>query len=419
MYCIPAFIFFIFFVISYKRKGFDLGSGMVFLYLLSTILAIYLHNLPKDALDIDYTFDISFVPTIVFCFVIVVALLPFVKLDTNARKQIRPISNIKYFNYIGIFYIFLFFGLLLFLWDDIVLGIFQQNLADMRQEMHEGNLENAFSRQKSFLGKLIGYGSATVAAGASYMIPFFFYSLCFTNNKKIFNYLLLLSSLSSVLMGIIVIDRSSTILWAMYFLISFFLFKPYLSDSSKKELRRVLFVIGGLLFVYFAAVTISRFATSEGGTSGGVLRYIGQSYLNFCNIWDNVEVNSYTTRRFLPALDSFVIHSDPDIQNYTMKNMDGNRLNAFYSYIGMLYVDMGLIGAIIIPLMFSLVSMSICNRYMRKRAINIKDMIYVLMLAIIPTYGVISYYYLGYPRTLNLILMLFMMSKFRFKKAVL
>lgn len=418
MYIIPAFLFFFFFVISYKRKGLDLGGGMAFLYFLSTALAIYLHNLPKDALDVDYTFDISFIPTFVFCFVIVMGILPFYKLNTNVKKKIKPIKNIKYFNFLGYCYIILFLGLSVFLWDDIVHGIFQQNLDDMRQDVHTGNIDNAFSRQKTFIGKLLGYGSATAAGGACYMIPFYFYSLCFTKNKKWFNYMLLLSSLSFVLMGIIIVDRSSIILWGMNFLICFFLFKPYLSESSKKELRRILFFVGGLLFLYFAAVTIARFALSEGGTSGGVIRYMGCSYLNFCNIWDNVDVNSYTTHRLFPAIDSFILHSDPTVQNYTMHNMADNRLNAFYSYIGMLYVDMGFVGAIIIPLIFSFISMLVCNRYRSKREICIKDMIYVLMLAIIPTYGVISYYYLGYPRTLNMFLMIFLMSKFKLGKAI-
>lgn len=418
MYIIPVIFFLFYYSKSYRQKGLDLGGCLIFLFLISSILAVYIHNLPKDALDIDYTFDISFTPTLVYCIVIGVALFPFYKLNTNVKRPMLIISNIKYFNLIGLFYIILFFGLLIFLWDDIVLGIFQQNLEDMRQDMHDGNLENAFSRQKTFIGKLIGYGSATAAAGSCYMILFFFYSLCFTDNKKWFNYLLLLSSLSFVIMGIIVIDRSTTVLWIMNFLISFFLFRPYLTKTTMKSLKRVSFFIVGGLFVYFSAVTIARFVTAEGGTSGGVIRYIGQSYLNFCNIWDNVDVTSYTTRRFLPALDSFFIHADPDFRNYTMHNIDGNRLNAFYSYIGMLYVDMGYIGAIVIPVFMAFFSMVLCNKIIRKKAISIKDFIYIQMLAIIPMYGVISYYYMGYPRTLNVLFMILLISRLKFKNVM-
>lgn len=416
MFILPAVFFSLFFFSSYQRKGLDLGGFLILVYIFSSIASIYLHILAPYEFGVDYSFNISFVPTFVYVIMICIGILPFYIINTNIKKPFKLISNIKYFNFIGYCYIALFFFLSVFLWNDIINGIFQQSFADMRQEMHDGTLENAFSRQSSFIGKLIGYGAACVGSGAYFMIPFFFYSICFTNNKTYFNLLLLLSSLSSVIMGIIVIDRSTTVLWVMHLIISYFLFRPYLTSKSKTLLKKAVFIIGGFLSVYFVAVTISRFVMADGGTSGGVIRYVGQSYLNFCNVWDNVDVYQYRINHIFPLTNDLFIHTDTETPNYITRNMEDNVLNAFYTYLGFLYIDLDYLGAIVIPLLISLFSLSICDRIKHKKILCIRDLLYIYMLAIVPMFGIIAYFYRSYNTTLNLIFILIIISKFRYKR---
>lgn len=393
----------------------DLGGCLISIYLLSSILSIYLHFIPKEEAEVDYSFNIGFIPSLLYCLLICITLFPYYKINTNKRKPFREIQNIQYFNYITYFYIVLFFGMLAFMWKDIVYGIFQQNLADLRQEMHEGNLDNALSRQTTFIGKLVGYGAATISAGSTYMIPFFFYSICFTDNKKWHNILILISSFSSIIMGIIVIDRSCVIRWFLMLLISYFLFKPYLLKKSKRFLKKMGYIFGGLLIFYFVAVTLARFGDDEGGASGGVIRYAGQAFPNFCLVLDNADVVQYSFRKVFPAMDSFIFHSDPDLRTYVMRKGDSS-MKGFCSFLGTLYLDLGFIGLFIVPIFLFVISSTICKKMSSCKIVCLKDMIYVFMVAVIPMYGLFSYYYGGYPATMNLFFMIFLMSKFKFKK---
>ena len=122
----PALVFSLFFLHSFKRKGMDLGGCLISIYLLSSILSIYLHFIPKEEAEVDYSFNIGFIPSLLYCLLICITLFPYYKINTNKRKPFREIQNIQYFNYITYFYIVLFFGMLAFMWKDIVYGIFQQ-----------------------------------------------------------------------------------------------------------------------------------------------------------------------------------------------------------------------------------------------------------------------------------------------------
>lgn len=417
MVFLPLIFFGILLIISVRKKGMDLGGFAILCFVVTSFFAIYLHNMPSAAtLDNYNKMNPSFVPTLVYCCLIGLELQCFYRLNTNQKKAFATIKNVDFFNKITYLYIFMFFFLLVFLYKDIFNGILQGNLGDYRAEVNKGEMENAFTRQNSFVGKFIGYGAATIGAGSTYMIPFFFYSLCFTKNKMYHNILILISSLSCIILGIIDADRSSSLLWGMMFVMSFFLFRPYIDNHSRKVIKKCFFFIGGLLFVYFLSMSISRFVNSNMGVDGSILSYIGQSYLNFCNVWDNVEIIDVTTYRLFPVINKFWLNTDPETHKMIVRSSSYIRLNGFYSYIGMWFLDTGKWIMFFISLCVTLITNCVIKRVRLQKIFSFKYIMYIYMLAIIPVFGCIAYYYKNYAVVMNLFLMIYLINKIKINK---
>lgn len=413
----PLILFFIFLTKSYKHKGLDLGGLMIGMYLITSIFAIILNYSPSQKTLDDYTIiEPTFVSTFVYCSLITLALFPFYRFNSNIQRPIRKIENIRFFNAITFLYIGVFFFLFVLLFDDIFIGILKQNFADLRDQVQNGDLENALGKQSGLFNKILGYGCATIGSGAYYMIPFFFYSICFTRNKLWHNILIITSSLSTILLGIIDIDRSSTILWVMLFLMSYFLFKPYLTNSAKKLIFSVGMLFSCIIGVYFVAMTISRFILTEYGTSGSLTSYIGQPFLNFCNIWDHVEIKDISTFYVFPAINKFILNTNVLDHEVVVHSNNYIRLNGFNSFIGVFLLWMGKLFAIILSLLYYVIANYVTKRARRKNTITFKDLIHIFMVGVVVLYGSIAYFYSSYPATMNLFFMLFLCSKLKFEK---
>lgn len=415
MIFIPAIFFGTLFFYSFSRKGFDLGVCMIFLYLVTSLGAVWLYFADPNQVYLDWSsFRLEAIPTFLYCILIFLGLKPFMSVNTNKALPFRRIVNLKYFNKIGIAYFVVFVLLLMLFYQDIFNGILTMELDEMRKEASSQELENALSRQTSFIGKLLGYGLAYGSGGSIYMILFFFYSICFTNNSKLKTTLFLVGSLSTILMGILNVDRSCVIHWGLSFITAFFIFRPYMNTTAKNFVRAILIMFGSLLFVYFVAVTISRFSILDGGVTGGLMSYIGQSYLNFCNIWENVDVDDVYIGRIIPAINYFFVH-----QEYSAHQLitHGNAVvNGFQTYIGIYYLDFGHIGAIILALLVAFVMHVYCRKFRLHTFVTLNDFIRLFMVAIVMQFGCIAYQYSNMGVTMNLAFMLFLISKFKFEK---
>ena len=411
MIFVPLIFFSLLLIRSFVKKGLDLGGSIIAMYFITSLFAVILHYSPSNNVLDDYSrIEISFIPTFIYCVLLGIVLKPYLNLNTNIRKPFLRILNIKFFNFIAILYIILFFILLLMFYEDIFYGILQSELSEVRQMANDAEVENVLTRQTSFIGKLFGYSCALLGGGSTYMILFFFYSIGFTNNNKLFSYLIFLSSLSVVLLGMLNADRSSVIRWAMMFIVSWFIFKPYLHTKIKRTMIRLCIILGGVLGVYFFMVTFSRFDMLDGGVKGGLFSYIGQPFLNFCNLWNHVEINEYTVRQILPATNYFILHQERAYDAIVVHSTQHITLNGFETYIGTLMLDVGHLWACVICLLFALFTSKFVNRYKKKNYIDFRDMVVLFMWTMIPMFGCIAYFYSSYSMTINLFLMLLILK---------
>lgn len=415
MIFVPFLVFSFFLVKVLKRNGFDLSAYLISLYLITSILAIFLYSQDFDYLYGNYsTFEISIVPTIVYCGMIMLCIVPFIMYNTNKPRTLRKISNVKLFNLITTVYFFVFIGILVIFAEDIVFRIAFGDLGELRDMQYAGELTNA---QEKFTGPLryLSTVFTLLGDGASFMIVFFFYSICALNNSVKKNVTILLSSLSPVVLGFITIDRSKTTFWIILFVLSFIMFRQYIPKEQKVFLRSLGIVLFAILGIYLFGVTISRFGDMNEGAGGGALSYIGQPYLNFCEIWNKVNIQEVHTERVLPFT-NFILGNDiskigEDIR--AMSNASGVHLNVFFSFVGMFLVDLGQLAAIFIPFLLFLLMISVVNKTQGRNYTNLYSFTLVFGFATILGCGIITYFYTTMARTISFFLFLFLSKRIK------
>src|SRR5690606_31930588 len=136
------------------------------------------------------------------------------------------------------------------------------------------------------------YGGASVI-----MLLFYFYSICFLNKSRYFNAIILLSSTTIIIIGILGVDRSKSFYWILTYGFMMALFWRHMSKRIRKQIFIVSLVLVSLVVVYIASVTVSRFEGRSSGTEGGIISYAGQPYINFCLFFDEVYYDKSNLQR--------------------------------------------------------------------------------------------------------------------------
>lgn len=404
MVFVPFIYFFIVFLLIFRRRGLDVSAIMALIYTISTLVAIYLYQNPKGGMGIDYTkVELSFIPTILYCSLNSLLIYPFYRFNSNKVRHINGTINKRLFNFVVILYILVFLINLVILAQVSVSQIFL-SLAENRQNYYGG--EDNIVHGLPYYAKVLYYGFGMFGGCAYFILPFFFYSVAFLNNKPWFNLMILVSSMTPILTGLVVSDRSSTFYWLLMLVLCYFLFKNYLGVSGKKFVIKLISVFGGILIVYFVAVTLARFEVYDNGASGGLLDYIGQSYLNFCEIWNHRNVDLASFGRIFP-LSNMLFHHSMEWRDFgeIFESKTGVDIGVFFSAPGLFLTDIGRLASVLITILIFLVTNGIIKKVAR-RDFSLSSLIVVFIFAAIPQCGVISYFYTSAPRVFCLLFFL-------------
>lgn len=229
------------------------------------------------------------------------------------------------------------------------------------------------------------------------MLIFYFYSICFLKKPKWFNTLLLISSTTIVLNAIIGIDRSKVIYWLIVYGFCFILFKDYLTKKSKKNLYIVSGILITFIIFYFMSVTNSRFGEGDTGTSGGMISYAGQSFINFCFFFDEHPYNGFTLQSVFPLF--YKIFIDTDITGNTqlqglMSAQTGVEHGVFNVFFGEMSVSSNKIVGIIYVILYFLITNFILKYYNKE----FYGLLLIFLLISIPMLGLFSHFYADFAR---------------------
>lgn len=406
MILLPLLFFLSVFYIIIKNNGFDISACITLMFVIVSFCGVILGNYDYQFRYENYSkIEIGIIPTIIYCFSIGICIYPFYKFNSNKKRSLIKIRHPFFLDILVYFYFFVFVFLLLVFWKDILFILAYGDMGELRQMQYEGVLSNALAT-KGGIVRVIGGLFTIVGDGAYFLLPIFFYSLCLLNKGRLYLLIILLGSITPVLLGFINIDRSRTAFWILLFILSFFLFKPYIElKSQKRKLKQLFGLIGGVLIMYLAVVTISRFGDRDEGASGGLLVYLGQPFINFCKIWDNIDSDHFFVSRVLPLTTFFLYGSSgtEEVIDYVMTSgsRTGLHLNVFFTYVGLFLVDMGHIAAILVPLMMFVIINSVIMKYRRGLSISLHSIIVVFAFAAVLQCGIITYFYTTVPRALS------------------
>lgn len=399
-----------------KHEGFDVCVYMSGLYALTSLLAIIIvaNNLlaAGGILFDNYDIELNFIPTLLYCSLLALGMLPF---SMIYRKDLKSISTNNPLIVDALSCFLILIALLnLYLVADSTMEILSGDLSTVRTDHYEGIESPAQVKAESmpYIFRFLYYfNTSTLLA-----IPLFFYYLCFGQRPWWFVLLLLFASLSMPIAGIQSADRTEVVLYGMMFLTCLILFRPHLSRKVKTILRIVSFPIALAAIVYFVIVSDARFSKREGGATTSALQYAGQGYLNFCFFWEKANTDYITAEREFPLIAHYVYHIDNDDERRsTRSGQQGFFMSVFATYIGDVMLDLTPIGMIIWVVFFFLITVIILRRPHREE-LNIGELLMFYVLSIIPVFGIFYYRFMSYTYSFMVILaaLLYISDKYKF-----
>lgn len=388
MIYIPFLYFsFLFIFMLLKQKSFNLGSFIVLIYIISSFFSILIKK--YDLLNYNFPV-IKLEPTFLYCFLLTISILPFYKYRSEKIKFVT-LNNNKLFIIICWTLICLTFISLSISLPEIT-KTFSYDFANIRNEFYRDRDVFVEFSNMPWYQYIINFAPSFSAI----LLLFFFYSIVYMNNKKIFNILLILSSLVLPLNTLITASRTQTIYWIITFIALYICFKPQMNPKIKKYIRRLFLVIGSMAFIYIMAVTVSRFGERSVGTSGSFINYAGQSFPQFCNLYNKYTFNEITIDRVFPITSKFILKNE--FTNAGFRIQEELRIGAptavFFTFLGDAMLDFGKFGMIIYTFVYFLIS----NRFLKRRTNSITTLPQMIILVLLfrqPLLGLFAYVYVS------------------------
>jgi hypothetical protein len=229
--------------------------------------------------------------------------------------------------------------------------------------------------------------------------------------------MIILGSFSGIIIGILNIDRSKILFWILLFGLCAVTFWNKLNKENKRMIFLVFLTLVSIMSVYFIIVTIGRFGQSDSGASNSLICYAGQSYLNFCKFYDSFNnIDGVTLKYLFPSYHHYIL-GDFDGSVALQKEMSmrtGIFTGLFYSLLGDFIISDGKAGPFIITLFYIIISKLFLKKH--TDCLSFRNYFISFLIFIIPTTGIISYFYGNYDRTIILFIILLIMRVVKGKK---
>lgn len=398
------------------NKNFDISIYISLLYTFSSLCSIFIvcFNLLGEGgvLFKEENIKIEFIPTILYCLLLTLIILPFERFNKRNIKKIVLSSNRKFD--IVVYFFLIVFLINLYLIADSTLDILKGDVLELRSAHYAGEetaLQLKLTTLPNFMAYLYYLNRSTIL-----LLPCFFYSLCFMNKPKWYNLMILLISLSVPLAAIQNVDRTEFVYYAQMFLFCFLVFKPFIQETQKKFIYKTIKILSVSFIFYIISISVARFSDRDSGTIGSGLQYAGQGFLNFCYFYEyaNPSVSYYIDRAF-PLMNHFFNNFDstPEVrENKSAKH--GFNISIFPTFLGDLIIDIGVLNTIVWVLLYDLIC---CVLFPRNniKIISLGQIIIIFVFASIPIFGIFYYKYHYYLHSVMLLLSLYLGFIFHYK----
>lgn len=400
MVWIPFIYFSLFLIyILFKKKTFDISAYIVSLYVISSFFSILIDLNNLRSFDTK-NYQITLVPTILYCFLLTLIIVPFYRFKSEKINFVN-IDKATQFDNIVYFY-FCSFLLILITSFNTIFQILNGDLAALRNALGSGEsiVDSPFASNPIIMIAGI-FGDFSIV-----MLLFYFSSICFLKRSKLFNTICLLSSMSVIVLAITGLDRSKIIYWLITYGAMLVLFWKRMSTKQHKNVSMGFILILSLLIIYFISLTTSRFQTNAEGSGGSMISYSGQSFINFCFFFDKVNYDQFSLQRIFPLFYKLFVHNG--ISSTTKLNAEislrtGKEIGVFSTFIGDIMVASGKIAAFAYCIAFYITARSILN-YKKRVFFHFDQILLIFCLLTVPILGLFTDFYADFTRTLPLIL---------------
>jgi oligosaccharide repeat unit polymerase len=386
MIFLPFIYFSLLLLVHYIRtKTFNLGTLLLVLYSFSALISIILYK--TDFLFYQHI-EIKLSSCIYYCGMLTMFFAPFL---TNRHTKIEKTSlpNLKLFNLISYFFIIINITAIVLTLNYTVFIL-----------SHDAGAFKTDSKLLMRLGYNIGFFETIGISIFQYFsdfyivnLIFFFYSITYLKKNLIFNSLLLISSMSTIVNGLSVGGRTQMIYWILVFISIYLFFKNQMSQSTKRFVSKTFFVLLSIFSVYFIGITISRFSGAYSSATNyheliSIAEYSGQSFLRFNEFFTSFHYDDYTLARIFPILHDIFSSSKFDLSKY--RQMLPMNIGIFYTFLGDLFVDVGVMGTIIYLIVYRSM-FSLTQKKYKNNTIRFHKVLLLFMFYQIPLNGLFYY----------------------------
>lgn len=391
MIVIPFVYFGLLLIWSINRNGlFCIGSYILLLYTIISFMSIVLdlnnYYSPFSCHDLP----ISPFASILYCTLLTICMAPFLRKPAIIIPYTSPktgkLLDIMTFFYFSIFVIVLFVSL-----SRLQYILTSNQLSEIRGEQYRGEIAS-FYNHLSGLPRYICALCSIVAPSGYIMTLIFMYNIAFRKKSILFNVLTLAGSFSQLIIAINIVDRSNFAYWFLLIGLGFFIFYPYFSKKAKIGSLISIILLAVAFISYIVAVTESRFGMRADGAIGGVINYLGQSYINFCHFIDYIVPENSLCEIFplitnLTGGDTYFIVAD---KVYAYNNGIFG-ITVFSTFLGLIYSVSG--GFILACFIF--IYNRISSYFIKKtpKFIELSDLIREWALSLVLVLGLFGYYY--------------------------
>lgn len=386
-----VFFAFILLVILFKR-GFDASAYVTLLYLIVGVCNVIAYEtLPSNYGGSYYLHDkVSISAMLVYCSLIGICIFPIYKLNPRNIdfKRFRAEKITRFLTYACL--IALVFNLI-FNWKQLVFILSYGDMGKLRDQVYDG--VKFYSEGGSTVLRLLAKPFNIIASCSFVLFPLFFISLLTTKTKFRFKLAMLLGTTNGIVDGILSLDRSSFVTWLLYLGLNLVIFWPQLGKKLRKQLYPIFGCFVGLGLLYLVLMTVSRFERTDHGAEGGVLAYAGQSYTNFCFLFDHYDNKTGFNGVYLfPAVHEFVTKDYEGSLDYQRQQSfkSGYKVTIFYTFLGSFLIDNNQSGPFVIVALYLFL---FYKALIKKRGgrISLKNFIFCYVLICIPTFGIFGY----------------------------
>lgn len=377
-----------------KHRTYDVATYMSTLYTITSICCVlmvmggFMNRQGGGVLVDGYEPEFGIVPTILYCGLITLTILPF---SFIRPEKLEDITNVHRYVIYGFTLFIVLQGLIMYyLVGDSITDLLNGDFKFLKDSHYSGNISPADAKMLTMpmpIQVMYLLSFMTLLA-----LPLFFYYTCVEGRSLWLTSPLLAVSISPILRGVLMADRTEIIHYGLMFFFCLVFFQRFITKRVRNFMLALSLPVLAVGVTYIVAVSASRFENEDEGASGSMLEYAGQSYVNFCYFYDNHNPELYYVERELPIVSYFVFKNQYVETKDERTAREGFFIGVFASHIGSWLLDVGVVGAILISAFFAFICCLVVNRYNRTE-FDVSDVLMLFALGAVPTFGIFYYRY--------------------------